>query len=510
MSRRIVFLLGLWLAGGVVLAANLLKDPGFEKGNTLFDAQEYWAGTVEHIQDAAQAHTGTGAIRLVSAPGRGTVFGRLLLRARQTDASGRMYAFSLWARGTGTLHLGGIRYIVPEEGKTPYEYDWQEQGVTLNDTWQKVSYTFDLSRRMVKAMAFVVELRGEGEAFLDDVSLETVVQPGAFVTSSTGHVVMPVGAARDLVFATQPQAAVFVSVVRGKDAPVCQELTSGADGRAVVPGAWYAAEQPVSCRVTACSGGATASVDVAFAAPESLARSLALAKAVPLRQPLRILYLGDSLTDFDRGRNYCDKVDFWLNQAFPGQASFRNAGIGGDYITRMEDRIYGRPAHRQAMYDGLWEEKYDLIFIFLGHNDTKTTAKSDYQVALVTPEAQDASFRKVIELIRQKSQAPIVFISGASMVEEICRRNVEKVKATRPNASLFGLPVHVEAFNDVLQKLGQALGIAYLDVYTPMKNHPDKPSLFSPADGVHLSEAGHAFVADAILSALASGVGQGH
>ncbi|MDD4537534.1 MAG: GDSL-type esterase/lipase family protein [Lentisphaeria bacterium] len=503
-----MFLLGAWLAGNVVLAANLLKNPGFEGGNTLFDTQSYWAGTVEHIQDAAQAHTGKGAIRLVSAPGRGTVFGRLLLRGKQAKPSGKVYVFSLWARGTGKLHLGGIRYITPPEGKPPYEYDWQEEGTTLSDTWQKVSYTIDLSRRVANSLAMVVELRGEGAAYLDDVSLETVVQPGAFVTAQSRHQVLPVGKAEDLVLTTQPQVPVFVSITKGKDAQDCHELTSSAEGKIVVPGAWFVSAEPVACRIAACSGGAVAQVDVAFVTPESFVRSLGLAKSAVLTKPLRILYLGDSLTDFDRGMNYCDKVDFWLNQAFPGLASFHNAGVGGDYITRMEDRIYGRPAHRREMYDGLWNEKYDLIFIFLGHNDTKTTAKSGLKVPVVPPEAQDASFRKVVALIRQQSSAPIVFISGASMVEEICRRNYEKALPTRPNSTLFGLPEHVEAFNDVLQKLSKELGIAYLDVYTPMKNHPDKPSLFNPSDGIHLSTAGHAFVADAILTALAHGIGR--
>ncbi|NMA39147.1 MAG: SGNH/GDSL hydrolase family protein, partial [Lentisphaerae bacterium] len=163
---------------------------------------------------------------------------------------------------------------------------------------------------------------------------------------------------------------------------------------------------------------------------------------------------------------------------------------------------------RKEMYDGLWNEKYDLVFIFLGHNDTRTTTESELKAPVVPPAAQDASFRKVVAQIRQHSQAPIVFISGASMVEEICRRNYEKALLTRPNSVLFGLPGHVEAFNDVLQKLGKELGIGYLDVYTPMKNHPDKPSLFYPTDGVHLSTAGHAFIADAILAALASGIGR--
>ena len=371
--------------------------------------------------------------------------------------------------------------------------------------WQKVSYTIDLSRRVANSLAMVVELRGEGEAYLDDVSLETVVQPGAFVTAQSRHLVQPVGKAEDLVLTTQPQATVFVSIAKGKDEPVCHELTSSAEGKAVVPGAWFVPQAGHSGFASAL--GAAAHVDVTFVHQRKLTARWTGQGRCP-DKPLQILYLGDSLTDFDRGMNYCDKVDFWLNQAFPGLASFHNAGVGGDYITRMEDRMYGRPAHRKEMYDGLWNEKYDLVFIFLGHNDTKTTAKSELKVPVVPPEAQDESFRKVVAQIRQHSQAPIVFISGASMVEEICRRNYEKVLPTRPNSSLFGLPEHVEAFNDVLQKLGKELGIAYLDVYAPMKNHPDKPSLFYPTDGVHLSTAGHAFVADAILAALASGIGR--
>ena len=88
------------------------------------------------------------------------------------------------------------------------------------------------------------------------------------------------------------------------------------------------------------------------------------------------------------------------------------------------------------------------------------------------------------------------------MVEEICRRNHQRAIATRKNANLFGMPKHVEKFNEVLQELSRELNTKYLDIYNPMKNHADKASLFYPTDGVHLSEAGHAFVADAIMQAM--------
>ena len=40
------------------------------------------------------------------------------------------------------------------------------------------------------------------------------------------------------------------------------------------------------------------------------------------------------------------------------------------------------------------------------------------------------------------------------------------------------------------------LSVEYLDIYTSMTAHPDKPSLFRP-DGVHLTQKGHEYVAEA-------------
>ena len=38
--------------------------------------------------------------------------------------------------------------------------------------------------------------------------------------------------------------------------------------------------------------------------------------------------------------------------------------------------------------------------------------------------------------------------------------------------------------------------LEYLDLYTAMKNLPDKSSLVRPTDGVHLTEKGHAYIAN--------------
>ena len=51
----------------------------------------------------------------------------------------------------------------------------------------------------------------------------------------------------------------------------------------------------------------------------------------------------------------------------------------------------------------------------------------------------------------------------------------------------------------VLRQLAAEENVDYLDVYTPMKHAPDKSKLFSPTDGVHLTEPGNRFLTDLFL-----------
>ena len=58
-----------------------------------------------------------------------------------------------------------------------------------------------------------------------------------------------------------------------------------------------------------------------------------------LKNPIRILYLGDSLTDYDRGSNHVDQVQAKIESIAPRMVSFYNYSIRGDYITRLLDRL---------------------------------------------------------------------------------------------------------------------------------------------------------------------------
>lgn len=262
--------------------------------------------------------------------------------------------------------------------------------------------------------------------------------------------------------------------------------------------------------IASIPGKIAAEVCIETIPPAEWQRNAEMAKRIKLDKNLRILFLGDSLSDFSRGENFADKLNFWLNLYNPGKASFRNAGIGGDYITRMWQRMEGidgpQKALRQEMYAGLESEKPDLVFIFLGHNDTKTNSTDGHTTPTVTPEVQEKTYRDMIAFIQKRIGGKIILVSSSSSNYELCMINAEKREKAIPGkpCSRFGEPKHMEAFNDVLKKLADELKLAYIDVYEPMKSQVDKALLLSPQDGVHLSEKGHGFIAAEFLKYMAS------
>ena len=65
----------------------------------------------------------------------------------------------------------------------------------------------------------------------------------------------------------------------------------------------------------------------------------AAARKIKAGKTFRSLIIGDSLSDYYRGRNYVNKLTFWLNKYNPGKFSFRNAGVAGDLLPRVKQRI---------------------------------------------------------------------------------------------------------------------------------------------------------------------------
>ena len=229
------------------------------------------------------------------------------------------------------------------------------------------------------------------------------------------------------------------------------------------------------------------------------------AKAVtPDSKPVNVLYLGDSLSDFDRGSNHVDRLQSALDGKFPGKVKICNFAVRGDYIERVMDRMNSKKGTSGlGRYKGIWNNSYEWAFVSLGHNDTRTRKNTGFTVTHMSEAQVREGFSGLISLLKSKGIKRIILLSAASCNFDGIRKRTEKrlaaIKAGKAKDSpfaQFGDPKYLESYNSIMMELAaKDPAVEYLDIYTPMKAHPGKQTLFRP-DGVHLSADGHAFVAD--------------
>jgi len=241
--------------------------------------------------------------------------------------------------------------------------------------------------------------------------------------------------------------------------------------------------------------------------------AFAITTACSAATPVRVLYLGDSLSDFDRGSNQVDRLQAKLDAAEPRQVSLYNYSIRGDYIDRVLDRLAGKKGtYALDRFNGIWGRQYDWAFVFLGHNDTRARSDTGFNEPLVPLATVAPGYEKLIGILRGKGIKRIIIVSPASSNFELCRANAEKrlaaIKAGKggksKSAVRFGDPRHMEAFREAVRGVAAAQGCEFFDLYTSMKALPDKASYFSPSDGVHLSAKGHEYVAQKTFEYLAA------
>lgn len=236
---------------------------------------------------------------------------------------------------------------------------------------------------------------------------------------------------------------------------------------------------------------------------------------VPER-PVSVLFIGDSLSDFDRGSNHVDRLQSALDAAWPGKVAIHNYAVRGDYIDRVLDRLDGKPGtYGPERYDGIWDRAYDWAFVSLGHNDTRAWDRDGFATPEISPERTREGYRDLIARLKDKGVSRIVLYSTTSSNYELTRPKAEKKvadiregKAKPKRVALFGTPAFLEAHNAVLKELAETVdGVEYLDLYTGMKAHPGKASLLRASDGVHLTQEGHAWVAAREFAYLAKRAG---
>jgi len=227
----------------------------------------------------------------------------------------------------------------------------------------------------------------------------------------------------------------------------------------------------------------------------------ATASALKVSRPLNLLWLGDSLSAQNAEENHIAKLLFWLSKYNPNKIHIQNFAVGGDSfrtiwrrIQHLENPEKYKAQFKQEAYTKLWEGDADIIFIFLGHNDTKVSSKSGY-TETNTPWLQiESSAESLINFLKEKTGAEIILISPVSPVEEVCLQRAKSHIEEGRDHLLYGKPEVMERFNKMLLTLASAKNTSFWDFYTPTKNHPEKIILFR--DHVHLSPEGQRFLSE--------------
>ena len=500
---------------------NLLSNAGFEsiQGTQVLGwrTPEYWSGSVSSVAEPKAVRSGKRSARLTAAEKLGKHWGRVLQSVRVRDLTARRFRYSMWAKGSGEFLLGCIEYRSAEKYKPHYKYRWQENPVQLADKWQEVVFEFSIPDPEVRALALVAEVRGEGsETLLDDATFVQYQEPGFSLSVMPSHAMVPVGKSLDIQISVenierdgQPlrSGELTVLTIAPDQDPVAAKANIPADGAAV-----FTFNAPTDAAtgihrlvIAHATSGAVVDCYVDVTDQEtwdSFASAADQAKVQPV--PAHLLFIGDSLTDQQRGYNYVDKLAFWLQRSYGPKLTYRNAGVGGDYISRVWQRMNADPAaYRLNMYDDLFNPKPTHVFFFLGHNDTKVSSKSGYTQQCVDPQTFEEQYRLAIQKVQKETDAKVIVISATSSVFEICKANADKRQAAGKSHNLFGKPDELEKFNAIAKRIAAELDADYVDVYEPTRSHPNKPTLFNPNDGVHLTNAGNRFIAFELLKYFA-------
>jgi lysophospholipase L1-like esterase len=227
----------------------------------------------------------------------------------------------------------------------------------------------------------------------------------------------------------------------------------------------------------------------------------AILKKIKLPKGTRIVFLGDSLTDLFRGRNYVSLIERAVKSKFGSEVEVINAGVGGDNIIKIRKRL------KRDVID----KNPTMVFIFEGANDTKRRYKPASKTLAhwaVPTEKYEKAYREVVNELKTKTKAEIIIATCAPA-------DLDVTEAFRKSAETFGtscnfylLPDEVTKVVAIQKKIAadNALKIVdtnkHLTEYIKANKSRNAKQFATVDDGVHPSEFGNREIAKAILEYL--------
>lgn len=495
--KKILCVLLLAAVAGL-FARELKKDNYAKKGTCSWQAPSYWAGKLS-LKDV----DGKKCLYLESGVrNKNEFFGRALA----TNVRGVPYypgmkiRIKLTAKGTGEFSSGILVYSF-SSGVPQYNVGGKVQ---LTGEFKDYEFTCTLKEQHRMILPYL-EIRPQGgNLTVSSFNMESLESKNSLKAENTIQIVESGKKVPAITFRTDLKNTDMVISKKYGTKVEYIKTRSDADGKITYEpgilkdGIWEIA--------VSADGGAVAKTVVDVRDKTSFAAMDALAKKARNSKKMHVLFLGDSLTDFYRGENYVDRVSFWINKYAPGKFTFRNAGIGGDFLKRMDDRLKGELrnrnwAWRQKDYKGLFKEKYDLIFLFLGHNDTRARRKEGFSKQETPPALQQKCLKSIFEILTKNCPgAKIVLIAPSPSDEALFLARDKKLKKG-VNMVMYGKKEFVDLYDAENRKFCKEHNLDYVDVLTAMRNAPVLKDLYV-SDGVHLSPAGQRVITAELLRYL--------
>ena len=398
---------------------------------------------------------------------------------------------SFFARGRGRINAGLSDGVYLGNNKYKYTAYPAKEDVSLTDKWQRIEFVRDFSGSAPVGVYVRITLSAGGEAQIDDLLLETISDPAVSIRAETSGDIIRLGAPfPECRFTVTPGETPVVRLCIAPD----RTFSVKPPEKAAVPGLY---------RVCASAAGETSEIRISVLPEKEYDAVVAAARAVKFAKPVRILFLGDSIYDYSRGRNAADKVILHLRRSNPGKVFFRNAAVAGDFITRIEDRLNGK-GRDVRKYAGLFDKPYGLIFIAVGSNDNRTLRSDGYNKPLVPFAEQTQSMIRVIRFLKERNPgARIILISPSAPNTELQDRRAAAAEKGNYGFVKFGVPELTRQGIAAQKRAASAEKVEYLDLYDAMCRAAET-EFFARHDVIHLDEKGFNFLAQRILEYLAN------
>ncbi len=504
---------------GMAQAQEMIDDPQF---STRAEAARLtgWridpavGGNVVVEKDGEKAFVTITPERVLNAEGKQEQTGRLMQIARKPVLPGRRYTLSAEARGEGQLTIGAIGFV---DRYSPVRTGTHGETFELTPEWKKVSVTFTPGDEAMCVSAFF-QMHGWLQfASVRNVSMLPAVgegviglEAGDFVFTRQEGVALEVKAeharVKVLVYGPGGVPAGPGGPYGGSDAWVDHfcgaQMAAGKTGEATrvkidVPTAWGEGFYRAVAVDLETGQAATAHFCIY---PEATAKELRrLADGIALPEGTRIVFLGDSLTDMYRGRNYVDLVTRALAKKNAARAVVINAGVSANNIGHIDARLARDVAAQKPTH----------VFLFEGANDSKRAyipEKGLMEQWAYPYEQYVVMYRAVVNrIIKETGCKPVLMTTapGDQRILEPFRKRAERYRNT---INYYCLPESIAQEMKFQKELAGELGLGLIDVNAHflawMEKEPARP--LHVDDGVHLSEEGNLQVALLVLRYLAA------